>query len=105
MGPTGGGKTTVRRILERALTLLPIEELLLTEPWHSISQVHVLQHIRISLLVEIVFYASVTASCSLHVSCSVLIKFTGRNFVFRESFVVNGIAFHLNLKLVVAGVK
>ncbi|XP_014395404.1 PREDICTED: dynein heavy chain 14, axonemal [Myotis brandtii] len=41
VGPTGGGKTTVRRILERALTLLPIEELILrTELTNSISQVN-----------------------------------------------------------------
>ncbi|XP_070257562.1 dynein axonemal heavy chain 14 [Myotis yumanensis] len=40
VGPTGGGKTTVRRILERALTLLPIEELILrTELTSSISQI------------------------------------------------------------------
>ncbi|XP_043340601.1 dynein axonemal heavy chain 14 [Cervus canadensis] len=39
VGPTGGGKTTVRRILERALTLLPIEEFLLIEERDSISQI------------------------------------------------------------------
>ncbi|ELK32136.1 Dynein heavy chain 14, axonemal [Myotis davidii] len=40
VGPTGGGKTTVRRILEKALTLLPIEELILrTELTNSISQI------------------------------------------------------------------
>uniref|UniRef100_A0A8C6E8C9 Dynein axonemal heavy chain 14 n=1 Tax=Moschus moschiferus TaxID=68415 RepID=A0A8C6E8C9_MOSMO len=39
VGPTGGGKTTVRRILERALTLLPIEEFLLIEERESISQI------------------------------------------------------------------
>lgn len=45
VGPTGGGKTTVRRILEKALTLLPIEELILrTELTRSISQVNSLQN-------------------------------------------------------------
>ncbi|KAB0345364.1 hypothetical protein FD754_022290, partial [Muntiacus muntjak] len=39
VGPTGGGKTTVRRILERALTLLPIEEFLLIDERDSISQI------------------------------------------------------------------
>ncbi|XP_070624140.1 dynein axonemal heavy chain 14 isoform X6 [Bos indicus] len=39
VGPTGGGKTTVRRILEKALTLLPIEEFLLIEERDSISQI------------------------------------------------------------------
>uniref|UniRef100_A0A667I5T2 Dynein axonemal heavy chain 14 n=1 Tax=Lynx canadensis TaxID=61383 RepID=A0A667I5T2_LYNCA len=39
VGPTGGGKTTVRRILERALTLLPIEDFLSTKESESISQV------------------------------------------------------------------
>ncbi|XP_029790782.1 dynein heavy chain 14, axonemal [Suricata suricatta] len=39
VGPTGGGKTTVRRILERALTLLPVEDVLLTEERESISQI------------------------------------------------------------------
>ncbi|XP_057583181.1 dynein axonemal heavy chain 14 [Hippopotamus amphibius kiboko] len=39
VGPTGGGKTTVRRILERALTLLPIEEFLSIEERESISQI------------------------------------------------------------------
>ena len=42
VGPTGGGKTTVRRILEKALTLLPIEEFLLIEERDSISQVNIL---------------------------------------------------------------
>ena len=42
VGPTGGGKTTVRRILEKALTLLPIEEFLLIEERDSISQVNML---------------------------------------------------------------
>ena len=42
VGPTGGGKTTVRRILERALTLLPVEEFLLIEERDSISQVNIL---------------------------------------------------------------
>lgn len=40
VGPTGGGKTTVRRILERALTLLPIEDFLSTKESESISQVN-----------------------------------------------------------------
>nr|KAF6302477.1 dynein axonemal heavy chain 14 [Pipistrellus kuhlii] len=39
VGPTGGGKTTVRRILERALMLLPIQELVSTETRISISQI------------------------------------------------------------------
>lgn len=42
VGPTGGGKTTVRRILEKALTLLPIEEFLSIEERDSISQVNIL---------------------------------------------------------------
>ncbi|XP_068841823.1 dynein axonemal heavy chain 14-like [Capricornis sumatraensis] len=39
VGPTGGGKTTVRRILEKALTLSPIEEFLSIEERNSISQI------------------------------------------------------------------
>ncbi|XP_039091728.1 dynein heavy chain 14, axonemal [Hyaena hyaena] len=39
VGPTGGGKTTVRRILERALTLLPVEDFLSTKERESISQI------------------------------------------------------------------
>nr|XP_031294136.1 dynein heavy chain 14, axonemal [Camelus dromedarius] len=39
VGPTGGGKTTVRRILERALILLPAEDFLTTEERGSISQI------------------------------------------------------------------
>ncbi|CAK7310997.1 Dynein axonemal heavy chain 6 [Vulpes lagopus] len=39
VGPTGGGKTTVRRILERALTLSPVEDLLSVTERESISQI------------------------------------------------------------------
>ncbi|KAF6274521.1 dynein axonemal heavy chain 14 [Rhinolophus ferrumequinum] len=39
VGPTGGGKTTVRRILERALILLPNESLLSTKERNSLSQI------------------------------------------------------------------
>lgn len=40
VGPTGGGKTTVRRILERALTLSPVEDLLSVTERESTSQVN-----------------------------------------------------------------
>nr|KAF6395182.1 dynein axonemal heavy chain 14 [Rousettus aegyptiacus] len=39
VGPTGGGKTTVRRILEKALILLPSESLASAEERQSISQI------------------------------------------------------------------
>nr|KAF6399683.1 dynein axonemal heavy chain 14 [Molossus molossus] len=39
VGPTGGGKTTVRRILERALMLLPVEDVLSINERESISQI------------------------------------------------------------------
>ncbi|XP_048968435.1 dynein axonemal heavy chain 14 isoform X2 [Canis lupus dingo] len=39
VGPTGGGKTTVRRILERALTLSPVEDLLSVTERESTSQI------------------------------------------------------------------
>ncbi|XP_054432748.1 dynein axonemal heavy chain 14 [Pteronotus mesoamericanus] len=39
VGPTGGGKTTVRRILERALMLLPVGDLLSAEDEVPISQI------------------------------------------------------------------
>lgn len=42
VGPTGGGKTTVRRILERTLVLLPVEDVVSIEQRESISQVNVL---------------------------------------------------------------
>nr|XP_008522547.1 PREDICTED: dynein heavy chain 14, axonemal-like [Equus przewalskii] len=38
VGPTGGGKTTVRRILERTLVLLPVEDVVSIEQRESISQ-------------------------------------------------------------------
>lgn len=40
VGPTCGGKTTVRRILERALTLSPVEDFLSSKERASISQVN-----------------------------------------------------------------
>nr|XP_023488506.1 dynein heavy chain 14, axonemal isoform X2 [Equus caballus] len=39
VGPTGGGKTTVRRILERTLVLLPVEDVVSIEQRESISQI------------------------------------------------------------------
>ncbi|XP_037661714.1 dynein heavy chain 14, axonemal [Choloepus didactylus] len=39
VGPTGGGKTTVRRILEKALILLPVADLLSSEECKSISKI------------------------------------------------------------------
>ncbi|XP_053515524.1 dynein axonemal heavy chain 14 [Artibeus jamaicensis] len=39
VGPTCGGKTTVRRILERALVLLPVEDLLAPEEEAPVSQI------------------------------------------------------------------
>ncbi|XP_032694671.1 dynein heavy chain 14, axonemal [Lontra canadensis] len=39
VGPTCGGKTTVRRILERALTLLPVEYILPQRKRESVSQI------------------------------------------------------------------
>uniref|UniRef100_A0A8D1J8X9 Dynein axonemal heavy chain 14 n=2 Tax=Sus scrofa TaxID=9823 RepID=A0A8D1J8X9_PIG len=39
VGPTGGGKTTVRRILERTLVLLPAEDFISLEERHSLSQI------------------------------------------------------------------
>ncbi|XP_073755948.1 dynein axonemal heavy chain 14 isoform X3 [Callorhinus ursinus] len=39
VGPTCGGKTTVRRILERALTLSPVEDFLSSKERESISQI------------------------------------------------------------------
>ncbi|XP_062938980.1 dynein axonemal heavy chain 14 [Cynocephalus volans] len=39
VGPTGGGKTTVRRILEKALILLPIVDLLSVEGRESASKI------------------------------------------------------------------
>uniref|UniRef100_G1MBG8 Dynein axonemal heavy chain 14 n=1 Tax=Ailuropoda melanoleuca TaxID=9646 RepID=G1MBG8_AILME len=39
VGPTCGGKTTVRRILERALTLSPVEDFLSSKERASISQI------------------------------------------------------------------
>ncbi|XP_058131265.1 dynein axonemal heavy chain 14 [Dasypus novemcinctus] len=38
VGPTGGGKTTVRRILEKALTLLPVVDFLSIEERKSVSK-------------------------------------------------------------------
>lgn len=40
VGPTGGGKTTVRRILENALILLPIADLLSVTERQSASKVN-----------------------------------------------------------------
>ena len=60
VGPTGGGKTTVRRILERALTLLPVEEFLLIEERDSISQVNILLNKMFLFFVQVLFYTSVT---------------------------------------------
>ena len=59
VGPTGGGKTTVRRILERALTLLPVEEFLLIEERDSISQVNILLNKMFLFFVQVLFYTSV----------------------------------------------
>ncbi|XP_064451600.1 dynein axonemal heavy chain 14 [Mirounga angustirostris] len=39
VGPTCGGKTTVRRVLERALTLSPVEDFLSSKERESISQI------------------------------------------------------------------
>lgn len=40
VGPTGGGKTTVQRILENALILLPIADLLSVTERQSASKVN-----------------------------------------------------------------
>ncbi|XP_076986007.1 dynein axonemal heavy chain 14, partial [Tamandua tetradactyla] len=39
VGPTGGGKTTVRKILEKALILLPVADLLSIEERESVSKI------------------------------------------------------------------
>jgi hypothetical protein len=44
VGPTGGGKTTARRILEKALILLPAVYLLSLKDRQSASKVNVLLH-------------------------------------------------------------
>lgn len=41
VGPTGGGKTTVRKILERALMLLPVVDMLSIKQSESPSKVNV----------------------------------------------------------------
>lgn len=42
VGPTGGGKTTVRRILEKALVILPVAAILSVKEMQSDSKVNIL---------------------------------------------------------------
>lgn len=44
VGPTGGGKTTVRRILEKALVILPVAAILSVKEMQSDSKVNILLH-------------------------------------------------------------
>lgn len=105
VGPTGGGKTTVRRILEKALILLPSETLSSVAERQSISQVNVplnkmfLHWLRSYFLLKLHFMFSLY-KCVLYLLNLLL------GIVELGIIVVNTIFFYyLNLKLVIASVK
>ena len=78
VGPTGGGKTTVRRILERALILLPVEDVLSPEEEVPISQVSKCSTNTVLLCRLGSYFVLSYILHSLHISCSVLIKVIAR---------------------------
>ena len=78
VGPTGGGKTTVRRILERALMLLPVEDVLSPEEEVPISQVSKCSTNTVFLCRLGSYFMLSYILRSLHISFSVLIKVIAR---------------------------